>query len=79
VAASQSRTVRSPDPETTCLPSGEKATDETVLLWPSSTCSAAFQYASTLGFLSIQEGIDFSNLSRIILFSGAKIRAEQYD
>src|SRR5579859_3681731 len=36
VAASQSRTVQSSDPDTTCLPSGEKATDLMSLVWPSS-------------------------------------------
>ena len=38
VAASQSRTVLSYDPDTTSRPSGEKATDLTVSEWPSSVC-----------------------------------------
>jgi hypothetical protein len=79
VAASQSRTVMSYEPETTCVPSGEKATDLTPLVWPSSVCSTALQCSCTLGFLSIQGGTLFSNVCRIILVSGEKISAEQYN
>ena len=38
-AASQSRTVPSPDADATSLPSGEKATALTEPEWPSSVCS----------------------------------------
>ncbi|PVH67896.1 hypothetical protein DL98DRAFT_523074 [Cadophora sp. DSE1049] len=79
VAVSQSRTVRSPDPDTTCLPSGEKATEETLSVWPSSVWSAAFQCVCTFGFNVIQAGIHPSNSHRTILFPGAKTRAEQYN
>ena len=79
VTASQSRTVSSSEPDTTTLPSGEKATDVTLLEWPSSVCSAAFQFACTFGFVWIQGGIHFSNRPRTILFSGAKTSAEQYN
>ena len=45
VTASQSRTVSLSDPDTTCLPSGEKATGVTQTLerleWPSSVCNSA--------------------------------------
>jgi len=78
VAASQRRTVLSSDPDTICLPSGEKATELTQSVWPSSVCSIAFQYISTLGFPWIQDGIYRSNVSRTMLFSGTKTRAEQY-
>jgi hypothetical protein len=78
VATSQSRTVISPEPETTCFPSGEKATDKTEPEWPSSVCSTALQSACTFGFVWIQAGIHFSNRLRTMLFSGAKTRAEQY-
>jgi hypothetical protein len=60
------------------LPSGEKATELTEPVWPSSVCSKAFQCISDLDFFCIQGGIHFSNVRRTILFSGAKIRAEQY-
>jgi hypothetical protein len=50
VAASQSRNILSYEPDTTCVPSGEKATDVTESVWPSSVCSAAFQCACTFGF-----------------------------
>jgi hypothetical protein len=60
------------------LPSGEKATDLTESEWPWSVCSTGFQFACALGFFLIQGGMHFSNRLRIILFSGAKIRAEQY-
>jgi hypothetical protein len=60
------------------LPSGEKATEVTQSEWPSSVCSAAFQFARTFGFVWIQGGIYSSNRLRIILFSGAKTSAEQY-
>ena len=78
VAASQRRTVLSTDPDTIYLPSGEKATELTQSVWPSSVCSIAVQYISTLGFPWIQDGIYRSNVSRTMLFSGAKTRAEQY-
>jgi hypothetical protein len=78
VVVSQSRTVVSSEPDTTCLPSGEKATDVTELEWPSSVCCNASQRNSTLGFLWIQDGTQLSNVSRTMLFSGAKIIAEQY-
>src|SRR5271155_5462984 len=41
VAASQSLTVRSSEPDATSLPSAEKATEVTRLQWPSSVCSGA--------------------------------------
>ena len=43
VAVSQSRTVSSPEPDATCLPSGENTTVLTSLVWPSSVCIAALQ------------------------------------
>jgi hypothetical protein len=46
VAASQSRTVLSPDADASSLESGEKATDRTQLLCPSSFCSSALVAAS---------------------------------
>jgi hypothetical protein len=61
-----------------CLPSGEKATELTESVWPSSVCRIAFQYVSTLDFLWIQDGIYPLKVSRTMLFSGAKTRAEQY-
>ncbi|KAK2754608.1 hypothetical protein CKAH01_17405 [Colletotrichum kahawae] len=41
VAASQSRTVWSPDADATTWPSGEKATAQTEDVWPSSVCRGA--------------------------------------
>jgi hypothetical protein len=77
VLASQSRTVLSTEPEASTCPFGEKATDRTEAEWPSSVKSALLQSSCPFGFLS-QAGMYFLNCFRIILFSGAKMRAEWY-
>ena len=53
VAASQSRTVLSSEPDSTSLPSGEKATDLTGPEWPLSVCSAPLQFACPFEILCI--------------------------
>jgi hypothetical protein len=78
VFVSHSRTVSSHDPDATSLPSGEKATEFTSYEWPSITCREELQSSCTFGILWIQAGIHPSNRLRIMLFSGAKTRAEQY-
>ena len=77
VPASQSRTVLSSDADATSWPSGEKATAVTRFEWPSSVCIKAFQSVCTCGNLVTHIGIWSSNVARIILISGAKIRAEE--
>ena len=61
VAASQSRTVLSSEPETTCLPSGEKATDQTRSEWPSSVCSGVPGDQDSLAYLCQAEDMDPSS------------------
>lgn len=77
VPASQSRTVLSSEADAISWPSGEKATALTQLECPSSVCSKAFQSFCTFGSLAIHIGIRSSNVFRIILISGAKIKAEE--
>ena len=77
VPASQSRTVLSFDADATNWPSGEKATVFTNSKCPSSVCIKAFQSFCTFGNLVTHVGIWSSNVVRIILISGAKIRAEE--
>ncbi|SLM35808.1 hypothetical protein LPUS_05177 [Lasallia pustulata] len=48
VAASQIRTVLSPEPDASCLPSGEKATAKIGPEWPSRVCSVAPVAASQI-------------------------------
>jgi hypothetical protein len=74
----QSRAVLSVDADTTCVPSGENATDMTLPEWPSNIRGAVLQSSFTFGFVWIQPGIHFSNRLRIMLFIGVKTSAEQY-
>ena len=78
VAASHSRTVLSSEADTSCLPSGENATALTESVWPLSVCRAAIQFACMFVFVWIQGGTHLLNRPRTMLFSGAKMRAEQY-
>ena len=72
------RTELSYDPETTRVPSGENATDQTGPSWPSSVCKQLSQLVATLGFKEIHPGMLSWNSFRTTLFSGANVSAEQY-
>ena len=77
IAASHSRTVLSLDADATSWPSGEKATWLTEPEWPSSVLRQESQLSSTFDSLLTHSGIWSVNVFRIILISGAKIRAEE--
>ena len=56
-SAVATRTVLSYEPDASCLPSREKATDATLLKWPARTCSVALQLTWTAGSLLFHSGI----------------------
>jgi hypothetical protein len=56
VAVSQSRTVSSPEPDATSLPSGEKATDQTQPEWPMS----GSPYGAPVAALRVVVGVRFA-------------------
>jgi hypothetical protein len=78
VAASHNRTVPSPEADATSCPSGEKATAWTTSVWPSRTLWEASQSPFLFDNIFTHLGISSSKVFRIILASGAKIRAEEY-
>ena len=66
------------DPDATCLPSCEKATELTELLWPSSVCRQALQSVATTGLVVIQFGSSASKTRRVKLRLGLNISADTY-
>src|SRR6266498_1344830 len=74
---SQSRIIRSDDPEARNRPSGEKATVQIESEWPSRVCKEGLQSSSTDRHL-IQVRSGLKNRFRIILLAGLKTRAELY-
>src|ERR1700734_1739500 len=66
------------DADASSRPFGENVTELTSPLCPSSVCSAGLQADCILGCLRIQLGMFFLNCLRIMLLSGANMRAEEY-
>ncbi|KAF9882744.1 hypothetical protein FE257_005323 [Aspergillus nanangensis] len=73
---SQILMVLSWEPEASCWPSGEKATDRTQSEWPSSVRNSGPHVSSTIGHRYIQAGMSFANVCLIIVIFGANMRPE---
>jgi len=69
--------VLSHDADATSWPSDEKATAITGSEWLSSVLRQASQSSPTFGIISTHPGIWSANISRMIVVSGAKIRAKE--